>query len=269
MINGYLNYTGSKFKLLDQILPELDYSKKYFIDLFTGSFVVGANVVDKYEKIFANDIISELIGIHKELINSDDIINKVKMLCPLKNDFLGFDKLRESFNKEKTPEKLWALILSCNSNMMRFNKSYMFNQTWGKRSWNDNTQKKVDEFVKYIRPYKDKIIFTTLHFEDVEIIKNSMVYIDSPYTGSESGYNSYWSPIDDIKLYDYCKKLDNSGSFFMLSGILGEHRPGKRWELIDKLIEDGYRYKILVFDYEKAAKKKKIKNSNEVIIMNY
>jgi hypothetical protein len=55
----------------------------------------------------------------------------------------------------------------------------------------------------------------------------------------------------------------------MLSGILGEHRKGLRWELIDKLIADGYKYKILSYNYEKIAKIKNIKQSDEVIIMNY
>ena len=38
-INTPFNYTGSKIKLLDQILPEMDYTKKYFVDLFTGGGV--------------------------------------------------------------------------------------------------------------------------------------------------------------------------------------------------------------------------------------
>lgn len=50
MINTPFNYTGNKFKLLDQILPHMDYSKKYFIDLFAGGGSVYTNVVDKYEK---------------------------------------------------------------------------------------------------------------------------------------------------------------------------------------------------------------------------
>ena len=60
-IDGVMNYTGSKFKLLDQIIPELDTSKKYFIDLFTGSFVVSSNVVHLYNKILANDIVEDII----------------------------------------------------------------------------------------------------------------------------------------------------------------------------------------------------------------
>src|SRR5574344_1815734 len=47
MINPPFNYTGSKFKLLDQILPLLDYNKEYFIDLFCGGGSVYTNVLDK------------------------------------------------------------------------------------------------------------------------------------------------------------------------------------------------------------------------------
>jgi site-specific DNA-adenine methylase len=40
-INTALCYTGSKYKILNQLLPQMDYTKKYFVDLFAGSGVVG------------------------------------------------------------------------------------------------------------------------------------------------------------------------------------------------------------------------------------
>lgn len=265
-INGYLNYTGSKFKLLEQIIPEMDYTKKYFVDLFTGSFVVGANVVDKYDKILANDIIEELVGIHRSLLESDDIIIKTKELCPDKTDKEAFLKLRESFNKEKSPEKLWALILSCTNNLMRFNKSFLFNQTFGERSFNSNTEKKILEYVNAIRPYKDKIIFTSNHFNKVNIKVPSMVYIDPPYSNTEAGYNCYWNKTDDILLYEYCKKLDSNGSSFMVSGTV--NHDGKESILLNKLLNDNYNYKELIFDYNKVSRKGD-KDTQEIIIKNY
>ena len=51
MIETPFNYTGSKFKLLEQLLPEFDYTKPYFVDLFCGGGSVYTNVVDKYEKL--------------------------------------------------------------------------------------------------------------------------------------------------------------------------------------------------------------------------
>lgn len=278
-VEGVLNYTGSKFKLLSQILPEFDYSKKYFIDLFAGSAVVGFNVVDKYDRILINDIIHELIGIHKGLLRSDDIIIKTKSLCPNKDSQEQFLALRESFNKEKTPEKLWALLLSSTNNVMRFNKQFHYNQTFGKRNWNNNTERKVNEFVKHIRPHKDKIFFTSMNFVDVKIPKPCMVYIDPPYSSiknsdgsmsnkkiSDAGYNRFYTNEDDVNLYNYCLNLNNTNSSFMISGVLS-HNGNTSW-LMDKLIQYGFRYKELDYNYNQISKKGD-KETKEVIIMNY
>ena len=122
-INTPLNYTGSKFKLLEQILPKLDYTKNYFVDLFAGGGSIYTNVVEKYDKILVNDIISDLIGIHKNLTNNNiEFIETVKLLAPNKENQEEYLELRKSYNLEKTPEKLYALMLSCTNNMMRFNK---------------------------------------------------------------------------------------------------------------------------------------------------
>jgi len=204
MINTPFNYTGSKYKLLDQLIPLFDYSKPLFIEPFCGSFVVGTNVADKYQRILINDVISDLIGIHKKLINNpDDIISEVEKLATCKDSQEKYNQLRNSYNESKTPEKLWALMLSCTNNMMRFNKSFDFNQSWGKRGWTEATQKKVDDFVNHISKYKEKIYFSSVNFYDVPMNPNGMYYVDPPYTNTEAGYNAYWSKQLEIKLYNY------------------------------------------------------------------
>lgn len=270
MIEPVLNYTGSKFKLLEQLLPEFDYTKKYFVDLFAGGGSVFINVLDKYKKILVNDIIADLIGIHEKLFtNPENLISTTKKLATCKEDQEKYNKLREDYNNSPTPEKLYALMLSCTNNMMRFNKKFKFNQTWGKRGWSEKTDKKIEAFLNHTKQYKDKILFTATHFNNIKLSKPSMIYIDSPYTNSEAGYNNYWEKNDDNILYKYCKKADDDGHSFVLSGILGKHKDDKRWELIDKLIADGYNYKILENDYEKVARKKKSKDSDEIIIKNF
>ena len=87
MINTPFNYTGSKFKLLEQILPNLDYNRKTFIDVFCGGGSVYTNIIDKYDNILVNDIIEDLIEIHKNLIfDKDNFINKVKLIIPNKDE---------------------------------------------------------------------------------------------------------------------------------------------------------------------------------------
>lgn len=269
MINTPYNYTGSKFLLLDSLIDNFDYSKNIFVDLFTGGGSVFTNIIDKYDIVIINDIIKELVELHKQLIESDDIIIKTKNLCVDKNDKDEYLKLRKSFNDDKNPEKLWALMLSCTNNMLRFNRKFEFNQSFGYRTWNNNTDKKVNNFTQHIRKYKDKIIYLSDHFNNINIEKPSMVYMDPPYLESEAGYNSFYIEEYDEQLYEYCLNLNNNKSSFMISGILGEHKNGKRSKLIDKLISDGYNYKILDYNYEKVARNKNSKNSNEIIIMNY
>ena len=250
MINTPFNYMGSKYLLLPKILPLFDYSKSLFVDLFAGSFVVGTNVIDKYNKILANDIVDDLIKIMRELINNPyEIIKKTKILSiACKDDENKYYELRDSYNKNKSPEKLWALI------------------SWGKRSWNLSTEFKVKEFVKYIYKYKNKIYFSSVDFSQVPISSNGFYYIDPPYTLGLAGYSNQWKQKDDERLYDYIKKINDKKGSFALSGLLSHNNETS--ELLTKLINDGFNYKKLDFNYNKVSKTGN-KDSQEIIIMNY
>jgi len=280
LIEPPLNYTGSKYKLLNQILPKLDYNKPYFIDLFCGGGSVYSNILDKYEKVLVNDIISHLVGIHKAILESDEIILETINICPKKGYSDDFLKLREDYNNNPSSSKLWSLMLSSTNNMMRFNQKFKYNQTYGNRGWNSNTDKKVESYKKHIRKYKNKINFTSKSFNQIDIKSNKiMFYIDPPYgyikekdgsVGkkqiSEAGYNAFWKKEDDINLYNYINDINKIGSSFMLSGIL-EHNDKKCW-LLDKLIDDGFNYHVLEFDYNKVSRIGN-KETKEIIITNY
>ena len=279
MIETPFNYTGSKFKLLEQILPELDTTKPTFVDVFAGGGSVYTNVLDKYENILVNDIIYDLIGIHRDLLESNDIVDKTKSLCPGKENAEEFLTLRSNYNDTPSPEGLWALMLSSTNNMMRFNQKFKYNQTFGKRGYSDSTQRKVDSFTNHIRKYKENIKFTSKSFYDIEIDSDMMVYLDPPYGRvknldgtigkkqiSEAGYNCYWKQEDDIKLYNYLKMIDEKGSSFMVSGVL--NHDGKTCWMLDKLIKDGFKYKEVEYNYNKVSRKGN-KETTEIIIMNY
>jgi len=269
-INTPFNYTGSKFKLLSQIIPTFDDTKSTFVDLFTGSFVVSTNVVEIYDNILSNDLLSDLIKIHEKLIsNPYEIIEKVKNYSiGCKQNKEKFLELRNSYNLDKTPEKLWALMLSCTNNMMRFNKDLNFNQTWGNREYNESTENKINIFIEHIKNYKHKIKFSSVCFNDFEKNKDYFYYIDPPYINTEAEYNALWNKTLEYKLYDYILELDEIGASFAISGVLGEHTKNKKSEILYKLIDDGFNYRILNCNYNKVAKIKN-KKSEEVLIFNY
>lgn len=279
-INPPFNYSGSKLKLLDQILPHLDYSKEYFIDLFCGGGSVYTNILDKYKKVLINDVLSELIGIHENLNdNSQEFIESVKKLSKTKQNQELYIQLRESFNSEKTPEKLYALMLTCTNNTLRYNQKGGFNQTWGQREFNDSTQKKLDIFVDHISKYSEKIYYSSRNFYEILPTKPSMIYCDPPYgyrmdengeitndQVSLAGYNRFWYQRDDVRLYEYLLNLDRNKHSFMLSGVL-EHDSKMAW-LTNKLIQDKFKYEKLDFNYNGVSRKGD-KETVEVIIMNY
>lgn len=260
------SYTGSKYKLLEQLLPKLDYNKEIFIDVFAGGGSVYTNVLDKYKAIIVNDIIGDLVNIHKSLMESDIIIDSTKKLCPSKEDQDSFLKLREDYNNNPSPEKLWALMLSSTNNMIRFNQKFKYNQTFGKRTWNKNTEEKTLNFVTHIRPYKNKVKYISKNFNDVAIVENGMYYIDPPYSNSEAGYNAFWKKDDDDKLYKYIHSINDRKASFMISGVLSHD--DAPCLLLENLIKDGFTYDKMEFDYNKVSRKGK-KETTEIIIYNY
>jgi DNA adenine methylase Dam len=273
------SYTGSKFKMLEQLLPKFDYTKQIFVDLFSGGGSVYTNVLDKYKAIIVNDIIGDLISIHKELMDCDKIIENTKRICPSKEDQEAFLTLRESYNNEPTPDKLWALMLSSTNNMIRFNQKFKYNQTFGKRTWNKNTEEKTQKFIEHIRPFKNKVKYISKSFHEVAIVENGMYYCDYPYgyttdeNGnllskqiSESGYNAFWKKDDEIKLYEYLHKLNNSNASFAISGVLF-HDKKEAW-VLSRLIKDGFSSEQINYDYNKVSRKGD-KETYEILIKNY
>lgn len=273
-INPPFNYSTSKHKLLDQLIPNFDYKKKTFIDLFTGSGSIYCNVLDKYDKVLVNDILTDLIGAHKQLTLSDNIINTIKTLVVDKDDTVGFLKLRDSYNSNPSPAKFWALMLC--SNQIRFNEQNEQNQLHGHRAFNSNTEKNLNDYVAHIRPYKNKIIYRNKHYREIPLTMNAFYFIDSPYgyktnkDGSigkiqimNSGDKKHYTQYDDIELYNYTHKLNDIGATFMVFGLI-ENDDKQSW-VLNNLIKDGFSYKYIDMDYRKS----KDKNYKEIIIYNY
>lgn len=267
-INPPFNYTGSKYKLLDQIIPLFKISHT-FVDLFAGGGSVWVNIVDRYSNVIVNDVLRDLIRLQEQLImNPVTIIKETLAIIPNKDNKEDYLKLRDSYNENKSSAKLWALMLTCTNNMMRFNKSFEFNQTWGNRGWNENIKNKVLVYVKSLQLYKNLINFYYGSFDGFYIPSGSMIYMDPPYMETEAGYNAFWSYELDRKLYEYI--LNNENNYHIaISGVLGPHKNGKRSKLIDGLITYGFQIHEIKCNYEKVARIKNSKDSQEVLLTNY
>ena len=268
MIEPPFNYTGSKYKILNQLLKYFDYTKDNFVDLFAGGGSVYANVVQDYKIIYANDIIKNLIDIHERIIDdAENTIREVKKTVVSKDDKEGYHKLRDSYNLDPSPIKLYALMLCCTNNMMRFNKSFKFNQTFGKRTYNNNTEKKILNFSRALQKYKNNLVFSSLDFKEFVVPDNSFIYIDCPYSNTLAGYNSYWDKSDDIELFNLCRDLNKREITFAVSGVKIEGQ--EKCRLLKLLENEKYiSVKEIECDYNKVSRAGK-KNFKEVLLINY
>lgn len=243
-------YMGSKYKLLDRLIP-LFPEKNVFIDLFAGGGSVYMNVAERYHTVIANDILTDIIEIHS-MLGDHAFMQRVKALSvPTKSSQELYLALRESYNVTPNGEKLFALILSCNSNMMRFNTEFKFNQTWGKRCYNDSTHRKWQHYLKHTY---DNVRFSNVHFSKLELPDKCFVYLDPPYSNTEAGYNAFWSHDDEATLIAYVSSLHKDGIAFGISGVIND-KPNCVFDTISSL--DGVAVHYFEDLYQKISKKEK------------
>jgi adenine-specific DNA-methyltransferase len=269
-----LNYSGSKHDLIPQLLQHFPSKESVdrFYDVFTGGLSVTINT--PYDKVISNDIIEPLIQFYHNLklaSNGNQIeeeIQKIKSYAISKESQDEFNQIREVFNMNKNPYLFFALVSSCTNNMMRFNKSFKFNQTFGKRTINDNTIQKLRDYCNVLK--QKEIYFSCRNYKELfELFpptQDDFIYLDPPYAYlSEAGYNAYWSKEDENYLYNLLDDLDKSGIRFALSGM--SVNKGIKNPNLDKL--DKYKIINLDYDYQKVARKKNLGESQEILVINY
>ncbi len=265
IISSPFNYTGSKSKLILQLKPYFPKDCKYMVDLFCGGGGFFINTFNDFCYSIANDIITPLMEFYKwlQITKWEYIIEEIHKRNIPPNDQNKYIELRKHFNKTKDFIDFFILVCSCTNNMMRFNKNFEFNQTWGQRCFNFNTERKLKSYWERLAG-STKIEFTNRQFYDVEVSKDDFVYIDPPYYLSEAGYNVFWSKELEQRLYDFLEILNHDGIKFMLSNV-SKHK-GVENPFLPQMKK--YRIIELECDYNKVSRSGKAE-TQEIIVMNY
>lgn len=223
-----------------------------------------------YKNIYANDIIKPLISFYKELQNNnfDYIIENINKWKIDKDNQQQYNDYRKIFNDNGSvePYLFFSLIQSCTNNMMRFNKKYEFNQTFGKRTFNKNTEEKLQEYHKTIK--EKNITFTNFTYcEMLDKVLNSkkdiFVYLDPPYLITEAGYNSYWSEKLETSLYGYLDKLNANGNKFIMSNV-AEHK-----DKVNPYMKKIEKYNIIQIQHDYNKVSRGINSTKEIIVKNF
>jgi adenine-specific DNA-methyltransferase len=301
IIQSPLNYTGGKFKLLNQILPHFPQNIDTFVDLFCGGCNVGINV--NADRVIFNDDSPYLLSLYNTFKNLgskqvvemvEAVIRKYGLSRSTENgyDFYGcessaglgnfnrepFLKLREAFNKMNEDYgyyiTLYVLIVYAFNNQIRFNSKGEFNLPVGKRDFNTKMKSKLCAFIDRLQ--NGNYTFSRKDFREAidisALTENSLVYCDPPYLITCATYNEgdAWNEQCEHDLYKLLDTLNERKIKFALSNVLSSK--GKVNEILTEwLSKRDYRVIHLNYSYSNSNyhTKNKTDSADEVLIVNF
>lgn len=300
-VKSPLNYTGGKYKLLNQIIPIFPKNLDLFVDLFSGGANVGVNVnakrivcVDKQKEIIR---VMELFKKYEDgyiIDKLEKIIDKYNLSNSLLNGYKVYkctsDKGLGSYNKSKyldlrndynsmtddSVEKdflFLTLVIYGFNNQIRFNSNGEFNMPVGKRDFNNSIRKNLKSFITKLKTKNIEFINSDFREFAIETTDNTLVYCDPPYFLGTASYNENggWTEKDEIDLLNYLSILDQSGVKFALSNVI-EHKGEKNIILDSWIKEHNYIVHIIDSNYNNSNYHKQegnILKTIEVLVTNY
>ncbi len=284
MIKSPLNYTGGKYKLLNQIIPYFPKDINTFVDLFCGGCNVGINI-DENNIIF-NDNLTYLIQLYNKFkqvgydVVLDHINKQINNYDLSLTNGNGYNELRKEYNKNKNTLDLFVLVCYSFNHQIRFNNKHEFNTSFGKErsSFNDNIKNNLQKFINKI--CSNNITFTNLDFNEFQIdnlTNNDFVYIDPPYLISTGSYNDGkrgfkgWTEKEEYELYNFITKLNENNIKFSFSNVI-QHKGKTNTHLIKFIDDNKLNVNYLDYTYSNSNYQTLDKNPNssiEVLITNY
>lgn len=290
MINSPLNYTGNKYKLLNQIMPYLNNQANKFIDVFAGSGLVGLNSDCAHVVLNDNNVITiELLNYFKDntaekiINNMDNIIDKYRFTDTYrlgkkayieekheglsKYNKIPFNKLKDDYNNNPSIDKLFALIVYGFNHYIRFNSNGLYNVPVGKVDYSNSLREKTKEYTK---AFKEKTVEILNHdFRNRELYQDvdALYYFDPPYLITQAPYNVRWDEEDERDLLNMLDELNNRNMKFALSNVIESN--GKENVILKQWCEN---YNVFYMDRKylnSNYRKKNITIAKEVLITNY
>ena len=278
-IKSPLNYTGGKYKILNDIIPCFPKNIETFIDLFGGGFNVGINI--DAQKIIYNDhntYLSQMFEYFKqEGVNViEKIHSRVQEFGLSEQNADGYLVLRKEYNKNKDILDLFILTCYSFNHQIRFNSRHEFNTPFGKNrsAYNKTIEENLVNFINALQSKNiefDSKDFTFLY--DVKLGKSDFVYADPPYLISNASYNDgkrgfkNWGVNEEEQLLNLLDYLNNKRVKFALSNVL-VHKGLENTKLIEW--SKKYNIKHIEKNYNNSSyqRKNKDKETREVLIYN-
>lgn len=279
------NYTGSKYKLLPQILPLFPEKTPIMVDLFGGSGEVTFNA--NADRVIYNEKNTQLVNIFRNL--DEEFIGEVEEVIAKwglsKENKVAFNDLRDYYNQylyDKPSREqavvLYSLLTHAFNYQIAFNSKGQYNMASGagRSYFSPQLKSKLADYIKR----KDEIVvdfldndFLNVDIDSLPPAEDTFVYADPPYfitVGAyERDYFCKWSEQYENQLLTYLDELNARGYKFALSNVL-VHK-GKE-NILLKNWATKYNVHYLDIDYKNCnyhTKDKSANSSVEVLITNY
>lgn len=283
-IKSPLNYTGGKYRLLDQIVPLFPKHIETFADIFGGGFNVGVNA-DAVRVIY-NDIDKEV----SDIMYNFATLDPSEALMEIKDIVLDYDlyfevgdseerveeckqnylKLRDDYNNGVLHNwaSLFTLITCSFSNSISRNADGAFNTSYGKRCLNKTMEKNLMNFLVRVHSLDTMAISTDFREIDYsQFGESDFVYFDPPYLNTNANYNNGWGITEEEALYRIFDELTERGIKCAISNDLTPNHLLEKYAL-----ERGYKVHRLKYDYSGCASAKGgklVEETQEVLVTNY
>ena len=257
-IKSPLNYTGNKYRILDQIQSVFPEKVECMVDLFCGGATVGLNVeakkvyfVDSNERIinlliflsqqefepFMDELERLIEHYHLSFsykygysVYREQCLNKKDNNGLKDYNSEGFYNLRKHYNslenknsKEANTE-LYLLMVYAFNNDIRFNSAGEFNLPIGKTDLNKMNVEKIRKYISRIQQIEAKFICADFASPCVNQIlqETDFVYMDPPYLLGDAVYNAVWDNQKEYDLLDFIDGLMERNIDFALSNVMSK-----------------------------------------------
>lgn len=227
--NSPLKWAGGKRKLLDRIYEHIPGRCAMFVDVFTGSGVVGANAPAPYVHMY--DLNTHLVSFLTHLRTDEDrLIERCEGLWEDGNNELHYYLCRNEFNslvetEYNSLEKsalFYYLNKHCFNGLCRFNGDGKFNVPFGRYKAVDMNEEGLHQFSSKLK----HCVIDTCDFRkvmsDARYLKSTTVmYCDPPYAPvtetSFTGYTGEFGKDCQEELADLARKAARKGVTVILS----------------------------------------------------
>jgi len=135
---------------------------------------------------------------------------------------IGFERLRNDFNKDHDLFKLYVLLIYGFNRMLRFNGKGEYNLPVGNVDFNHNVVNALKDFFNIVssRTILWQNTDYKTYLESIDIENDDFIYFDPPYLITFSEYNKYWDNLREEELVKTLENLNYRKIRFAVSNVI-------------------------------------------------